>query len=221
MKIHLFIACFLLLGTASLAQSKSNKLSISVGGGSQKYRGDLGNGFKLKNDVWTGGVVVNVGYYINKSFNVGLFGSMGDFGFCQPDNVANKEVSVNDRCPGCIGRVGLGNLSSRMTSGGMLLKYKLNNGQLLREDMKLRPYVCIGAAMNHLADRMNMKCVRPGNYFSINSGLGVNYYLNERVNIGYNLAFGYFTCDYIDFMGHGGTSDMYMQNTLSIGIDLF
>src|SRR6218665_208232 len=206
MKHRLFIACFILFGTAALAQSKSNKLNISVGGGSQKYRGDLGNGFKFKNDVWTGGVMVNVGYYINKSFNIGLFGSMGDFGFCQPDEVAKREVSIDDRCPGCIGRVGLGNLSSRMTSGGALLKFKLNNGQLLREDAKLKPYVYLGAAMNNLADRMNMKCVRPGNYFSINSGLGVSYYMSERISIGYNLGFGYFTCDYIDFMGHGKMS---------------
>lgn len=221
MKTYLFIICFILLAICALAQTKNNRLGISIGGGSQKYRGDLGNGFKFKNDVWTGGAGVNIGYYLNKSFDVGIFGFLGDFGFCQPSEKVNKDVSVNDRCPGCINRTGLGNLSSRMTSGGLLIKYKLNNGNFLKEDSRLRPYLYLGAAMNNLEDRMNMKCVRPGKYFSLNSGVGVSYYLNEHINVGYNLAFGYFTSDYIDFMAHGGISDMYMQNTLSIGIDLF
>lgn len=220
MKKHLFILAFALFVTVINAQTEKHKLGIVVGGGSQKYNGDLGNGFKFKNDTWYGTVTANVNYYICNSFDIGLFGSVGDYGFCQPEGTAKTAVDVNDRCPGCFGRVGIGNLNSRLTNGGALLKYKVANGYLLSETAKLKPYVYFGAAVNRISDRMKMQCVLPGTYYSLNAGAGLKYYITERVNVGYNLSFGYFTSDHLDYKMNG-RSDMNMQNTLSIGIDLF
>lgn len=204
------------------AQTKNHKLGITFGGGSQKYNGDLGNGFTLKNTVWYGAFSLNAGYYLNKSFDCGIFGTMGDYGYCQSESKIKEEIAFNERCPGCVSRVGIGNLSSRMVSGGALIKYKIANGYLFSENTKLKPYVYVGAAINNLTDNMKMNCVNPGNYFSLNAGAGVKYYISDRLNVGYNLAMGFFTADNLDFkVNSGKDNDMYMQNSLFIGIDLF
>ena len=220
MKNFLFVICLSLLSIVASAQSKNHKLSITIGGGSQKYRGDLGNGFTFKNTCWFGTGTATIGYYVNKSFDAAIFGSLGDFGYHQPGNIGKEEVDEDQRCVGCIGRVGLGNLSSRMTSGGISMKYKFNNNYLLKENAALKPYIYVGIAVNKLVDRMKMNCVNAGNYFSLNAGAGVRYNITDRMSIGYNLGFGYFTSDKVDNMSHG-SNDMYMQNTLNIGIDLF
>lgn len=219
MKNYLSGICLILLSIGLSAQTKNNKLGLTIGGGFQNYKGDLGSAFKFKNTTSYGAIGVNLGYYMNKSFDIGLFGTIGDYGFCQDIKIANTEIADEDRCGGC-NRVGLGNLNSRLTSGGILLKYKLNNGYLLKEDARLKPYIYFGTAYNNISDIMKMNCINPGNYFSINSGLGLKYYINERINVGYNLSLGYFTSDNLDFRSHH-SNDMYMQNTLTLGIDLF
>lgn len=223
MRNWLPVAAFLLLSSFTMsAQSKSHKLGLSFGGGPQDYRGDLGNGFKVNSyDSWRGAVVLQAGYYLNPSFDAGLFGSLGDLGFCQTFDVSNLPVESEDQCPGCEGRVGLGNLSSRLAAAGLSLKYKFANGYLLKEHSRVQPYVYAGAAFNHLTDRMKMNCVKTGNYLSVNAGLGVRFKITERINIGYNMGIGYFTQDDMDFMSHGGSNDYYMQNALLLGIDLF
>jgi len=215
----LITACLVLVGS-SFAQTSQHRIGITIGGGSQKYSGDLGNGFKLKNEVWRGGVGLNVNVYLNPSFDISGYGYIGDFGYCQPHDMVNKVVAEEDRCDGCVDRLGLGNLSSRMYVTGAQVRYKFNNGYLLREDMRIKPYVYMGVAVNKLTDRMKMNCVDAGNYLTINSGIGVRYYVNERFNVGYNLNVGYFTSDKLDFLSRG-TSDMYLQNSVFLGIDLF
>jgi hypothetical protein len=214
------VTCICLLSiSCTFSQTKENKIGITIGGGSQKYSGDLGNGFTLRNRVWRGSVALNVNYYLTKSFDIGLHYSIGDFGYCQPHDMTVIAVVDEDQCDGCVDRIGLGNLSSRMYMGGVLVKYKFNNGYLLNENCRIKPYIYSGLSINTLDDRMKMKCVSEGNYLSINSGVGVRLYLNNRVNIGYNMNFGYFASDELDFLS-SGNNDMFLQNTFSLGIDL-
>lgn len=220
MKHSLSILVFILLFTNAQAQTREHRLGFVGGGGSQKYSGDLGNGFSFKNNVWCGDFNARINYYLNRSFDVGVFGSIGDFGYCQPDDVAKRPVDDDDRCPGCVGRVGLGNLNSRLHSCGLHLTYKFANGYLLKENSRIQPYIFAGGAFNYISDRMRMNCVVAGKYYSVNAGVGVKTYLTERINLGYILSFGYFTSDKLDFMSHG-KNDMYMQNSLVLGVDLF
>lgn len=219
MKTNIFVLIFMLSANTLVAQSKSNKLGINVGLGGQNYKGDLGNGFTFKNETWTGGGGINLAYYLNKSIDLGISYFLGDLGYCQPPQIAASEVDVSLRCAGCVDRVGLGNLNSRMISGGIFLRYKFNNNYLLKEATALKPFVTLGAAMNNVSDRMKMNCVNPGNYMSVNAGIGVRYYISKNINFGYQMTYGYFTSDNIDFMSHG-RNDQFLQNTLFAGIDL-
>ncbi|HLP56984.1 MAG TPA: outer membrane beta-barrel protein [Fluviicola sp.] len=218
MKKSLLIVALAIAGS-SFAQTSQHRVGITFGGGSQKYSGDLGNGFTLKNEVWRGGVALNVNVYLNPSFDISGYGTIGDLGYCQPHDKRDMIVPEEDRCPACL-TLGLGNLSSRMYVTGVQLRYKFNNGYLLRENLRIKPYVYIGVAVNKLTDRMKMNCVEAGNYLTVNSGIGARYYVSERLNIGYNLNVGYFTSDKLDFLSRGA-SDLYLQNTVFVGVDLF
>lgn len=211
---------FSLCAMLAAAQTRNHKLGIILGGGSQKYKGDLGNGFTLRNDTWFGGFTMHITRYGNASFDGGVYGYIGDFGFCQSAEDAKKAIDEVLRCKGCVGRAGLGNLSSRMMAMGAFLKYKFANGRLLSEVAKLRPYVTAGVATINLSDRMKMNCINEGTYFSVNAGAGVKYYLTNQFSVGYNLQVGYFFSDDLDYLQHH-CGDLHLQNTLFLGIDLF
>lgn len=216
----LFVTLSLFMAFSVESQTQQHKLGIAVGGGSQKYAGDLGNGFTFRNRVWRGGVGLDASYYISPSFDAGITGYIGDLGYCQPHDMANKEIAPEHRCPGCLFRVGLGNLSSRMYTTGFSVRYKFANGYLLREDFPLQPSMHFGLTVNKLADRMKMNCVGAGNYLALNAGFGVRYYVTERLHAGYSVNVGYFLSDGVDFIASGG-NDLYLQNNIVLGVDLF
>ncbi len=221
MKKTILTFCIALLCLSMNAQSKDHKLGFTGASGFQYYKGDLGNSFKLLNQSYYGTFTADLGYYLNRSFDAGIFGSLGDYGYCQPPKISSEVIAVEDRCPGCKDRLGLGNLNSRLLSGGVHLKYKFNNGYILKENAKLQPFLSAGLAVNRVSDIMKMNCVNPGNYRSWNAGIGFKYYIIDRLNFGYAATLGYFTTDRVDFMLHGGSNDMYLQSTVTIGIDLF
>jgi hypothetical protein len=204
----------------ALAQSKDHKLGFTEGYGFQNYKGDLGNSFHFGNTSTYGALTGNLSYYLSRSFDVGLFGSVGDYGYCQDKMTANRSVDQSLRCPGC-DRVGLGNLNSRLFAVGIHAKYKFADGYILPENSKIKPYLSGGVALNKITDIMEMNCVNPGNYWSLNVGAGFKYYVTDRVHLGYAATLGYFTSDRLDFMYHGSSSDMYLQSTVTVGIDLF
>jgi hypothetical protein len=211
---------FLLLVTASTgatAQNVVNRISIFAGGGSQKYCGDLGNGFGARSVCWYGSVGGGITYSLNRSFDAGLTVTVGDYGYHQRKTDA-AVPEVKDRCPGCIGRLELDNLSSRMTAIGLQARYKFNNGYLLKEDAFLKPYVFAGASFNYVVDRMKMDCVDAGNYTALNAGAGVKVNFCRNFSVGYNGTFGYFTTDKLDYK-HGGANDMYLQHSLFLGYE--
>jgi len=168
------------------------------------------------------------GYYLDKTFDFSISASIGDYGFCPSASDAHKEVPIAQQCPGCVGKRGMSELRSRMFSGNVALKYKFSNGAILKEDCKISPYVYAGMGINLLSDRMGKQCVNEGTHFSLNAGIGVKYNITERFNIGYNLGIGYFTKKKVyaaagnpEDMKMIGKKDMYMQNTLFVGVNLF
>ncbi len=220
MKSKLITLILAVICTSAFTQSAQNPLNITIGGGQQKYSGDLGKGFHHRGCCFYGGIGGSVSYYINNKFDIGIFNFVGDLSYVQPEEVANAEVAEELQCGGCIDRVGLGNLKSRVTTHGIFVKYKIGEFDLFKKEDKLVPYVYFGAAHNYVSDRMKMNCVNVGNYFTLNGGLGLKYQICERFSFGYNLAIGYFTNDKIDFIVNG-SGDFSMQNTLTLGIDLF
>ncbi len=234
MKNYLLIPALLLCTMSAIGQSQDNRFGITLGGSIQHYNGNLGNSFfKFKTTCYNG-ITSTFGAYLNKSFDLNIGGYVGYFGYCQTEADANRVVSLEQRCPGCKDRLGMGELRSLMVSGNLALKYKFANGIYLNENSKFAPYIYAGIGINHLSDVMKRQCVNVGNHFTINGGAGLKYNITKRFNIGYNIGFGCFTSKktyYTNAIASDSEDmdaedlkierrkDIYMQNSLSLGIN--
>lgn len=236
MKNHLLITVTFVLATFGLtAQTKNRKIGIETGAYLQQYNGNLGSSFFKFNSIAFGGGSLNLGLYLNKSFDVNVGGSIGHFGYCQTEEDKKRLVALEYRCPGCTDRLGMGELRSMMISENAAIKYKFANGYLLKEDSKIAPYIYAGVGINYLSDVMKRNCVNVGNHFTINAGAGVKYNITERLNIGYNLGVGCFMTKKVyytnaiaennevekdaDDIKMKKRKDFYMQHALTLGFN--
>ncbi len=204
MKKQIIVFAFLMLSAGLNAQTKDQKNNISLGGGKECYNGDLGNSWFSPGEEWYGFVHASYSRYLNPSFDMLAFGTVGDIGRCRAD-----DSPVNTL-----------NLYARMSSGVVCLKYKFANGYLFGEDSKIAPYIFFGAGISNMTDIWNHKDVNPGTYYSINAGGGFKYNFCKRYSIGYTIGFGYFTSDGLDYIVKSkGPNDAYMQHTFSAGFN--
>ncbi len=202
---YLLLVCCL-LSTALSAQSRSAKNNLRAGAGIQQYNGDLGNSFFDFEEEWYGVARLDYSRYLTPALDAQVFATMGDIGRCFDGLVLPGEHITM--------------LRSRFTTLGIGLKYKLANGRILREDARLAPYIYAGAALSNQRDLWvdQGPRVNEGIYTSLNGGLGLSYRLCAHFQITYNLGLGYFTTDKLDFISKGA-NDLYLQNTLSVGMD--
>lgn len=208
------------LSICAFGQTSEKKNNISFGVGTQAYNGDLGNPWFSPKDEWYGIGTLTYSRYLNKSFDLSLNLTSGDYGKCR------EEDDPEFRPDGS--RVL--NMLSRLTTGIVTMKYKFANGYILKENAKISPYVYLGGGVDILTighvgqpvaifyDGQGNYRANLGTYASINGGLGVRYNFGKNLNLTYNLGFGYFTTDNIDQRAQGA-DDMYMQNTLLFGVN--
>ncbi len=207
---YLCFIALLAVSFCSSAQSPDKKSNISIGGGTERYRGDLGNAwFKPHEEVY-GLVCFSYGQYLTPSFDVNTGITFGDYGHCKDEDVSKYRADGTEVL----------NMLCRLTSLSLTAKYKFANGYLLHENARIAPYIYLGAAINNVTDYWwaNKERVNAGNYGSLNGGAGVRYNFCSKFTLTYNLGFGYFTSDNIDYRSVG-TNDMYMQNILVIGMN--
>lgn len=200
----------LVVSATGFSQTAEKKNNISIGGGKQSYNGDLGNAWFNPEEEFYGFVSIAYSHYINKSFDATLSVSTGDYGHCREQDEPRVRP---DGTP-------VLNMLSRLTNGVVSAKYKFANGYLLKEDAKLAPYLYAGAGINNISEFWWSDKTRAhtGNYASLNGGIGIKYNFNQKINLGYNLGFGYFMKDNIDDRSENG-NDMYMQHCISIGLN--
>ena len=207
MKNPILLLSFLFSLTLLHGQTKSHKLAISAGFGFQQYCGDLGNGFYDFSSTEYGVANLGIDYYLTRSLDIKLLGTLGDLGYCS--DLEEGEGGVVEDV-----------LNSRMTMGSISLKFKFANGVILPENAKLAPYLYAGFGVNKITDIMKMGCIVPGTYTSLNGGAGFKYHISQLFSIGYNLNIGQFSTDRIDFVSVG-RNDMYMQNSLVLEVNIF
>lgn len=232
MKKLLLVSSLLLVNTTLNAQTREHKFGVTTGAYIQQYKGNLGNSFFRFKETCFAGMSLNMGHYLNSSFDVNAGITAGHFGYCQTDKDKTRIISEEFRCTGCTDELGMGELRSLMISGNVFIKYKFTNGYLLKENAKIAPYIYAGAGINNLSDAMKKQCVNVGTHFSIISGAGVKYNLCKRMNVGFNLQLGYFPTSKVyntgtaTFDDHEMTSeeqkihetkDKYLQHSLFIG----
>jgi hypothetical protein len=206
----LFILGIVIISTNSFGQTSEKKNNFSIGGGKEAYNGDLGNAWFKPEEEWYGFVSLRYSHYLNKSFDVTASLTHGDYGHCRESD----EERFRDDGTEVL------NMLSRLTSGVLLMKYKIANGYMINENAKFAPYIYLGGGVNNISNHWwkDKNRVNTGNYGSINGGLGLSYNFYKNLSFTYNLGFGYYSSDNID-RRIDGSNDMFMQHSFLVGVN--
>lgn len=160
-----------LITTSVSAQSHDKRWNIGLLGGISVYAGDLGNSItNFTSDVFNQNLNVgaNLSFYLTPSFDIALNSSMGSFGYYENGNTIFKGY---------------------MLHGNLNVKYKLNNGYMLKENAFLAPYIFAGGGASNFTGNN----ITNGYDYPIVGGIGFNLRLTPNVNLVYQGTFGMMT----------------------------
>ena len=178
MRKILLLPIFLLALTFSYAQNAENKWSIGVFAGKTEYNGDYGNGFLNFNKAFYPIGAVSINRYLNRSFDMGIFASYGEYGY-------HKDAWRN--------------FFGTKTDASLLLTYKLANGYIFNENATIAPYMSAGMGMAHVTgDR-----IWNGRDFIIPVGGGLKVNFNKNVALQYQLLYNFTNHDKRDGRANG------------------
>ena len=188
--LHKITFLFLLFFTfSSNAQTSYKKYGIEVNGGLREYHGDLGSALYFKNSPDYQGIGGAFGMYINSSFDVNIYGGAGDIGFYK---------TVWDVQRADYSRVGF---RSRVTEGMIGLTYKLNNGYILDEDVRFKPFLRAGwGAMSSVSKFTPLTLTPEYEGYSLdrswiashwNAGLGLKIGVTDAIDLVISEQFNY------------------------------
>lgn len=230
----LYLILVVSIASISTAQTTPT-FSYSTGAYIQHYKGNLGNSFFDFSTTCFAGWSNAINARISPAISLELGISVGDFGYCQTREDRIRTDKYEAKCPGCVDKLGMGELRSRMISESLSIKYHLDNGTILSANSKIAPYLYAGIGLNQLFDRMQRDCVNEGLHMSLNAGAGVNYKLSKRFSVAYELNVGRFYKDKVyasytpeyDAMSLDAldiqlenTKDHYLRNTLIFSYQL-
>lgn len=242
MKNSIIILAVLFFFTNVQSQNKTHRNSVTFGASINHYNGNLGNSFFQYKTTCFGGGNVTFGNYINRNFDLNINANIGHFGYCQTDRDVFRMAKLELQCPGCTDGIAMAELRSLMIGVNTNLKYKFNNGYILKENSKIAPYVYTGVGITHLSDNMKKKCVNVGMHYTVNAGAGLRYNIGKNMHIDYTMSFSCFmtkktyaklssTSDQVDnthaeaepdhhskeMKSLEKRHDLLLQNTLSVG----
>ena len=162
------------------AQTADNKFAIGLNVIKNEYNGDYGSAiWNFTQNYFGGGV--SLGYYLNPSFDLGLQGTLGNYGY--------RENPVN-------------RFSGGKYDGSLYAHYKLNNGYILKADSKLSPFISLGVGFaNYYTnnDASPWPTIITGKVdFVVPVGLGLKYQISKLVAIQYQYLYNYVSSDIHD-----------------------
>jgi OmpA-OmpF porin, OOP family len=186
-----FLFVFFSVMQFAAAQTADHKFSIGLSGVLNEYNGDYGNGILNFNRTYVGGGL-SLFTYINSSFDVGLQGSFGEYGYFK---------DTDNRF--------FGNKFDLSLMG----KFKINNGFIIAENSKLSPFFAlgIGYATYSIASTdvgTNPTIVTPGTDLIVPIGAGLKYQMTDRFALQYQYLYNFTNHDNRDQI-RGGSQPIY------------
>jgi OmpA-OmpF porin, OOP family len=192
----------LLLASAFLtsnAQNSTQKWGLGLQGGVHNYRGDLGNGLFTKYKAGTaffGGLSLN--RYLNPSFDAGLGVNYGGLKYRNQEN--------NSLLPITGGNLDVSGQSFKtsLLDYSLGLRYKFNNGYILKEEAKIKPFIGAGVGMAHSLNPVSTLLAgtetKGANLtrFNLPVSAGFNFALTDRLNLLAQASYNFIASDRVD-----------------------
>ena len=188
-RILLLVATALSVSNIATAQTAKHNINVGLQLGSIHYDGDLGGEFYKFKDIH-GAIGLTASKYISPLIDLG--GSI-KHGMIDGSSFETKIYDLN-----------------------FFIKFKANNGKLLKEDAKIAPYVFagLGDAISKTTDLTTNTTTKSAIDFNFPLGLGINFPLNERVNLNLESHYNYSFSDVYDNNTSMEFGDQFLYNTI-------
>lgn len=203
-----FVLSLVLLQFANVnAQTKDNKFAIGLNYLKNEYNGDYGSGIFDFSRFYSGGGL-SLAAYLNRSFDLGLQGSFGNYGYYvdQINHFAGNKFDAS-----------------------LFGHYKFNNGYILPEDAKWAPFLSLGVGFakyslsNNASPYPTIIVDKPD--FVVPVGLGIKYQLTKTIAFQYQYLYNFTNSDVHDQNRSGGVVNTVFgtsaYNKIKSGNDAF
>lgn len=174
-KLLLSITVFVLGMNALNAQTKDQRFSVGIHTGVVDYNGELDRRWLNTDKAYRAQFGLSASYCLNSYFNLALEASKGSIGYHLPVNGFRADL----------------------TQGNLQLRFKFHNGQIMKEDARVQPYMYagIGFGMFKSQDDDSSKYVVEGTDFNKLLGAGVTVKLHQNVGLNLNAAYTFMGSD--------------------------
>jgi OOP family OmpA-OmpF porin len=195
-KLLLSFTAFVLGMNVLNAQTQDQKLSVGLHAGVVNYNGELNYLWLNTDKAFRAQFGVSAAYNLNAFFNLGLDVSKGSIGYHVPE---------------------MGGFRADLTQGNLQLRFKINNGRMLKEDCRFQPYVFggFGFAMFKAKDDDSSKLVVEGTDFTKNIGLGFTVKVTQNIGVNFNTLYSILSSDRRDHQSLA-FNDQYLINSVGV-----
>jgi outer membrane protein OmpA-like peptidoglycan-associated protein len=220
-KGNLLLIAFFIATQFINAQTADSRFAVGLGVIQNEYNGDYGSGIFNFNQTWYGGGALSLGYYLTPSFDLGLQGTYGKYGF-RENHFPNSNY-----------------FRGLKTDASLFTHYKLNNGYILSKDTKFSPFISLGIGfatygIDPAYDKsgsnssLSPTIITKGTDLVGSFGAGLKYQLSEHFAIQYQYLYNVTDADNHDedqghsYFGKGGkhparlANDCYGQHIFSV-----
>ncbi len=185
MKRIVLILVGVLVFTSVFAQDASRKWSVGLHGNLNAYQGDLGNGFFEFDEIWKDeGIGVSLEYYLSPAFDVTLKGTYFHLDYKDDNGTYSKGKGGYADLVGA--DYGSWRFNGDMLTGTANLKFKFNNGWLLKEESLIAPFAIGGVGVMRIHSESFRNTRRNSKNYSnmaLYYGAGLNFRLSEYFNM--------------------------------------
>ncbi|MEA4984346.1 hypothetical protein SDC9_35399 [bioreactor metagenome] len=178
-----------------VSQTADNKFALDINLINNEYKGDYGNGlWDFSTAVYPGGGL-NLSMYLSPSFNIGLEGSYGNYGYYLS---------------------GINRFSVRKFDADLHLDYKFNNGYILSKEAKFYPFLTLGAGLAAYNNNFRPEAERyparvtDGLDLIIPLGAGLKYQISDRFAMQYKYVYNFTNRDLRD-ENRGASNPIYQS----------
>jgi outer membrane protein OmpA-like peptidoglycan-associated protein len=185
-RILLLMAFFIAI-QFTYSQTADYKFGIGINFIKNEYNGDYGNGiFDFSKTMYAAGGL-SFTYYLNPSFNVGVQGSYGTYGFyADPIN----------------------NFTGKKLDMSLFGQYKFDNGYILSKASRLSPFISLGVGYASYYQNgtitTNPTIITDGGDLIVPVGAGLKYHVTSRFAIQYQYLYYFTNSDVHDQNRSGG-----------------
>jgi outer membrane protein OmpA-like peptidoglycan-associated protein len=190
-----FIAFVLVINVAN-AQTQDQKFSAGIHAGVVNYNGELSRVWLKTDKAYRAQFGISAAYNLNSYFNLAFDASKGSIGYHVPE---------------------MGGFRADLTQGNLQLRFKINNGRMLKEDCRFQPYVFggFGFAMFKAKDDDSSKLVVEGTDFTKNIGLGFTVKVTDNIGLNFNTLYTTLSSDRRDKQSLA-FNDQYLINSIGV-----